>query len=201
MQEMHGTWVWSMSQEDPLQKEMATHFSIFAMDRKFHGQRSPAGTVHGAAKNWTRLSAHTQPSHWLKKSSFPAWGLEHMNTYEQKAHWALELFPQTTLQTNHRKTVIWTTNFPDYLLGFYATPPSHSAGPFPRSSLCQLLGTLHQRSLLWVWVSCFSISASLLALTRPCSVLRKLSSSFCNRPALYVTHIFITIHLVDNFLS
>ena len=193
MQEMHGTWVWSTSQEDPLQKEMATHFSILAMDRKFNGQRSPAGTVHGAAKNWTRLSAHTQPSHWLKKSSFPAWGLEHMNTYEQKAPWALELFPQTTLQTNHKKMVMWTTNFPDYLLGFYATPPSHSAGPFPRSSLCQLLGTLHQRSL--------SLGASLLALTHPCSVLRKLSSSFCKRPALYVTHIFLTIQLVDNYLS
>ena len=116
-----------------------------------HGQRSLAGMVHGAAKNWTRLSVHTQPSHWLKKSSFPAWGLEHINTYEQKAHWALRLFPQRTLQTNHKKMVIWTTNFPDYLPGFYTTLPSHSAGPFPRSTLCQLLGALHYRSLLWVW--------------------------------------------------
>lgn len=115
----------------------------------------PGGSGPWAAESWARLSVHTRPSHWLKKPSFPAWGLEHINTYEQKAHWALKLFPQRTLQTNHKKMVIWTTNFPDYLPGFYTTLPSHSAGPFPRSTLCQLLGALHQRSLLWVWWAMF----------------------------------------------
>ena len=28
MQEMQGTWVQSLAQEDPLEKETATHFSI-----------------------------------------------------------------------------------------------------------------------------------------------------------------------------
>ena len=27
---MQETWVWSLGQEDPLEKEMATHFSILA---------------------------------------------------------------------------------------------------------------------------------------------------------------------------
>ena len=30
MQEMEETWVQSLDQEDPLEKEMATHFSILA---------------------------------------------------------------------------------------------------------------------------------------------------------------------------
>ena len=38
-----------------------------------------------------------------------------MNIYEQKAYRALKLFPQRTLQINHKKMVIRTTNFPDYL--------------------------------------------------------------------------------------
>ena len=35
------TWVRSLDQEDPLEKEMATQFSTFAW--KFHGQRSLVG--------------------------------------------------------------------------------------------------------------------------------------------------------------
>ena len=35
--------VWSLGGEDPLQKEMATCSIIFALPRKFHGQRSLAG--------------------------------------------------------------------------------------------------------------------------------------------------------------
>ena len=35
---------------------MATLFSILAMDRGFHGQRSLVGTVHGAAENWTECT-------------------------------------------------------------------------------------------------------------------------------------------------
>ena len=34
-------WVWSLGQEDPLEKEMATHSSILA--GKFHGQKEPGG--------------------------------------------------------------------------------------------------------------------------------------------------------------
>ena len=55
---MQETWVQSLSQEDPWEKEMATHSSILAwripMDRG-----SWWATVHGVAKSWTRLT-HTQ---------------------------------------------------------------------------------------------------------------------------------------------
>ena len=49
----------SLSQEDPLEDEMATHSSILA--GKSHGQRSLAG-FRGVIKSQTRLStqAHTQ---------------------------------------------------------------------------------------------------------------------------------------------
>ena len=46
------TKVPSLCREDPLEEEMATHSSIFAMDR---------GTVDGFAKSWTRHTyTHTQ---------------------------------------------------------------------------------------------------------------------------------------------
>ena len=35
--------VQSLGQEDPLEKEMATHSSILAWENKSHGQSSPAG--------------------------------------------------------------------------------------------------------------------------------------------------------------
>ena len=38
---MQETWVLSLGQEDPLEKEMATHSSALA--GKFHGQRSLIG--------------------------------------------------------------------------------------------------------------------------------------------------------------
>ena len=38
---MQEIWVWSLGQEDPLEKEIATHSSILAW--WFHGQRSPVG--------------------------------------------------------------------------------------------------------------------------------------------------------------
>lgn len=125
-----------------------------------------------------------------------------MNTYEQKAHWTLELFPQRTLQINHKKIVIRTTNFPDYLprlphtsnIPLSGTLSSVVSLPAVRTLLSAIsalsLGGLH-----------FSTSACLPALTHPHSVLRKLLPSFCNRPALYVTHVILTIHLVDNHLS
>ena len=47
---MRETWVGSLvSWEDPLEKGMATHSNILA-------RRILACTVHGATKNWTRLS-------------------------------------------------------------------------------------------------------------------------------------------------
>ena len=52
---MQETQVRSLDQEDPLEKEMATHSSILAwripMDRGTWW-----ATVHGIAKNWTELS-------------------------------------------------------------------------------------------------------------------------------------------------
>ena len=44
---MWETWVQSLGQEDPLEKEMATHSSILAW--KIPWMEDP---VHGAAKNW-----------------------------------------------------------------------------------------------------------------------------------------------------
>ena len=41
MQETQEMWVQSLGQEDPLEKEMATHSSI--LSGKSHGQRSPVG--------------------------------------------------------------------------------------------------------------------------------------------------------------
>ena len=49
------TWVRSLGQEDPREKEMATH-SIF-LPGEFHGQRSLGATcVQVVTKSWTRLS-------------------------------------------------------------------------------------------------------------------------------------------------
>ena len=52
MQEM---WVQSLGQEDPLEKEVATHPSILAW--KYPMSRGPWwAIVHGVTKSWTRLS-------------------------------------------------------------------------------------------------------------------------------------------------
>ena len=47
------TWVRSPGQEDPLEKEMATHSSILAW--KISGTEEPGGlhTVHRVTKSWT----------------------------------------------------------------------------------------------------------------------------------------------------
>ena len=45
---MQETWVRSLGQEDPLEKEMATHFSMLAW--KSHGQRSLVGYSPGGRK-------------------------------------------------------------------------------------------------------------------------------------------------------
>ena len=56
---MQETWVRSLSQEDPLEKEMVTHSSILA----WRIPRTEKATVHGVAKSWTQLSEFT--SLWL----------------------------------------------------------------------------------------------------------------------------------------
>ena len=44
----------TLDQEDPLEKEIATHSRILAAE--FHGQRSLAGAVHRVTKSGTKLS-------------------------------------------------------------------------------------------------------------------------------------------------
>ena len=47
--EMQGTWALCLGQEDPLEKELATHFSILATEILW--TEMPSGsTVHGVAK-------------------------------------------------------------------------------------------------------------------------------------------------------
>ena len=49
---MRETWVGSLGWEDLLEKEVATHFSIFV--RKILWTED--STVHGVSKSWTGLS-------------------------------------------------------------------------------------------------------------------------------------------------
>ena len=57
------TWVRSLSQEDPLEKGMATHPSCLAwripVDREAWW-----AAVHGITKSWTQLSDKAQHSRW-----------------------------------------------------------------------------------------------------------------------------------------
>ena len=57
MQEMQEMQVQSLGQEDPLEREMATHSSI--LPGKSHGQRSWQAAVHRVIKSQTQLSAHS----------------------------------------------------------------------------------------------------------------------------------------------
>ena len=56
-QENQESWIQSLSREDPLEEEMATHSSILAwripMDRG-----AWRATVHGIAKSGTQLNTH-----------------------------------------------------------------------------------------------------------------------------------------------
>ena len=52
---MWETWVQSLGQEHPLEKENATHSSTLAQKNSMDGGASWA-TVHGITKTWTRLS-------------------------------------------------------------------------------------------------------------------------------------------------
>ena len=53
-QETQGTRVQSLGQEDPLEKEMATHSSILASENPV--DRGDWAMVHGVAESQTRLS-------------------------------------------------------------------------------------------------------------------------------------------------
>ena len=54
MQEAQETWVQSLGQEDLLEKEKATHFSILAWEIPWTEELG-GDYVHGVAKSWTRL--------------------------------------------------------------------------------------------------------------------------------------------------
>ena len=53
---MRETWFQSLSQEDPLEKGMTTHFSVLAWRMPWTEEPGGLHTVHGVAKNRTRLS-------------------------------------------------------------------------------------------------------------------------------------------------
>ena len=53
---MQETWLQSLGWEDPLEKEMATHFTILAWRIPMDRGAGQATTVHGVAKSRTRLS-------------------------------------------------------------------------------------------------------------------------------------------------
>ena len=55
MQETQETWVQSLGQEDPLEKEMATHSSILGLEN-FMDRGACWATVHGVTKSQTGLS-------------------------------------------------------------------------------------------------------------------------------------------------
>ena len=50
---MWETWVRSLGQEDPLEKEMATHSSILAWRIPWMEEPSRRQRVHGVSKSWT----------------------------------------------------------------------------------------------------------------------------------------------------
>ena len=57
---MRETRVRSLGREDPLEKEMATHSSILAMENPMDGLAWWV-TVHGVVESWTRLSDSLRP--------------------------------------------------------------------------------------------------------------------------------------------
>ena len=64
---MQETWVWSLGQEDPLEKEMATHSSYSCLENSMD-RGAWWATVHGVTKSWTWLSNTQRTSscfYWL----------------------------------------------------------------------------------------------------------------------------------------
>ena len=69
---MQETRVWSLSQEDPLEKEMATHSNILAWEIPDRG--TWWATVHGVTKvghdlatKQQQLSMYTEGTKWLSR--------------------------------------------------------------------------------------------------------------------------------------
>ena len=78
MQETQDTQLQSLDQEDPLEKEMATHSSILAWKNPMDGGAYWA-TVLGVAKSHTGLSMHTSEKLMRKlKEACQGW---HPNTH------------------------------------------------------------------------------------------------------------------------
>ena len=76
------TRVWSLGQEDPLEKEMATHSSTLAW-------KIPWATIHGVAKSWTWLSDFTFTfNRWMAKQTVVHWynGI----LFSHKMQWAIK---------------------------------------------------------------------------------------------------------------
>ena len=64
---MHETQVWSLGQEDPPEKEMATHSTILAWKINPKERDAWQAVVHGIAKSQIRLSDKTAKQRtWLK---------------------------------------------------------------------------------------------------------------------------------------
>ena len=59
MQEMEEMQVWSLGQEEPLEKEMETHSIILAWHIPWTGEPHGLHTVHGVSKSQTSMSTHT----------------------------------------------------------------------------------------------------------------------------------------------
>ena len=70
---MQETWARSLSQEDPLEKEMATHSSIHAW--KIQWTEEPGGaTAHGVAKSRTQLSEkEIAREHFMQRLAQTLW--------------------------------------------------------------------------------------------------------------------------------
>ena len=49
------TWVRSLGREDPLEKELATHSSVLALEQSMH-RRTWWATVHGVTESQIKLS-------------------------------------------------------------------------------------------------------------------------------------------------
>ena len=52
---MQETWIQSLGQEDPLEKEMVTHFSMLAWEILWTEEPGRLQSM-GSQKSWTRLS-------------------------------------------------------------------------------------------------------------------------------------------------
>ena len=81
MQETQEIWVWSLGQEDPLEKEMATHSNILAWEIPWteepgelhsmgsQSQTSSTGRIN--ASRWSQISSFLSQSHSLRTHFLP----------------------------------------------------------------------------------------------------------------------------------